>query len=87
MTTQKIAEDLAMYFLVHDYKWKLDIGLVNPDEDDIRKTIEKATQMLEDKEDHSQLEVGRLIFKKNAGVIDIFVYAGTIGEENEDSNV
>lgn len=87
MSIKEIAEDLAHYFLVRDYKWKLDIGLVNPDENDICRAIEKAAKILEEHQDHSQLEVGRLIFKKNAGVVDIFVHAGTIGENSEDSNV
>lgn len=76
-----------MFFLVHDYKWKLDIGLVNPDADDIRRAIEKARQILEEQDEYSQLEVGHLLFRKNAGVIDVFLHAGTIGENSEDSNI
>ncbi len=83
----ELSEELAHFFLVHDYKWRLDIGLVNPDADDIKRAIERACQILDDQDEYSQLEVGHLLFRKNAGVVDVFLHAGTIGEDNEDSSI
>lgn len=83
-----LSEELAKHFLAHDYKWKFDYGLANPDADDIDKALTKATMILEPEEDNTQLEIGRLLLKKRAGVIDVFVLAGTIGEtKNEDGNL
>lgn len=79
-----LAEELASYFLVRNYEWKFDYGFANPDEDDIQKVIDRATDILQaDESDNIQLEVGRLIIKKRDGVIDVFVMAGTVGEEND----
>lgn len=86
--SEELSEELATYFLVKDYKWKFDYGHANPDADDIEKAFKKVQTILsEQKGDNVQLEVGHLMFKKRAGVIDVFVHAGTIGENSEDSNV
>lgn len=84
---EELSEELATHFLVKDYKWKFDYGLANPDASDINKALSKVMVILEHEEDDTQLEVGHLMFKKRAGVIDVFVHAGTIGENSEDSNV
>jgi hypothetical protein len=85
----EICTELAHWFLVHDYKWKFDYGYGNPDEKDIQAVIERAMQLLSVEETDTRLEVGRLIFMKNAelGLVDIYVHAGTIKENSEDSNV
>lgn len=87
MNNESISEELATYFLVKDYKWKFNYGLANPDASDINKAIDKALVILENEKEDTQLEVGHLMFKKRAGVVDIFVHAGTIGENSEDSSV
>jgi hypothetical protein len=84
---RNISEELATYFLVHDYKWKFDYGLANPDASDIDKALDRVQLIMDTHEDGTQLEVGHLMFKKRAGVIDVFVHAGTIGENNEDSDI
>jgi hypothetical protein len=84
---EELSEELATYFLVKDYKWKFDYGHANPDADDINKAFDKVMLILDEQDDNTQLEVGHLMFKKRAGVIDVFVHAGTIGETSEDSSV
>lgn len=84
---EELTEELATYFLVKDYKWKFDYGHANPDANDMEKVFEKVQVILSPEPESTQLEVGRLIFKKRAGLIDVFVHAGTIGENSEDSNV
>ncbi len=75
-------EDLATYFLLMGYEWKIGEEMAIPNEDDIQKVIDHATGvLLNDKSDNVQLEVGRLVFKKRAGLVDVFVLAGTIGEK------
>jgi hypothetical protein len=46
-------------------------------------------QLLVLEDTDTRLEVGRLIFMKDAklGLVDVYVHAGTIEEKNEDSNV
>lgn len=75
-----IAEELERYFLLNNYEWKFEYGLSNPDADDLKKAILKAKLLLEAQEGDANLEVGHLMFTKRAGVIDIFVHTGTIGE-------
>ncbi|QOI67558.1 hypothetical protein SEA_BEUFFERT_190 [Streptomyces phage Beuffert] len=83
----EIAEELERHFLVHNYEWKFEYGLSNPDADDLKKAIEKAIVILEAQEGDANLEVGHLFFTRRANVIDIFVHAGTIGEIDEDSSI
>ena len=81
---KELAGELSTFFLVNDYKWKFDYGMANPDADDIERTLNKAKEYLEEKEEATlQMEVGRLILKKRDGYIDVFVMVGTIGEKNE----
>jgi len=84
-----VAVTIANHFLVKDYKWRFDYGLANPDEDDVEKVINRAMLILDAEiEPEVQLEVGRLMFKKREnGIVDIFMLAGTMGEVNEDSKV
>lgn len=84
---EELSEELATYFLVKDYKWKFNYGHANPDADDINRAIDKALVILDAEGEDTQLEVGHLLFKKRAGVVDIFVHAGTIGEISEDSTL
>ncbi len=84
---EELCEELANHFLVKDYKWKFEYGHANPDADDMKKALERVKEILEEHEENTQLEMGHLMFKKRAGVIDVFVHAGTIGENSEDSNV
>jgi len=80
---REIAEELATYFLIKDYKWKFNYGLANPDASDIDRAIDKILEILEEQEEDTQVELGHLMFKKRAGVVDIFVHASTIGEETK----
>ncbi|QWT30059.1 hypothetical protein SEA_TUNATARTARE_197 [Streptomyces phage TunaTartare] len=84
---EELSEELANYFLVKDYKWKFEYGHANPDEDDMQRALNRVKEILDEQEDNTQLEMGHLLFKKRAGVIDVFVHAGTIGETSEDSDV
>jgi hypothetical protein len=74
-----LADSLATTFLVNNWEWKFDYGMVVPNEDDLERAIAKAKEVLDSEEsENAQLEVGRLIFKKREGVIDVFVYTGTL---------
>jgi hypothetical protein len=85
--TEEIAEELERIFLLHDYKWKFDYGMANPDADDLTRAIEKVRVIMEAQEGDTNLEIGHLLFTKRAGVVDIFVHIGTIGENSEDSTL
>jgi len=84
---EELSEELANHFLIKDYKWKFDYGHANPDADDIQRALNKVVEILKEHDDNTQLEVGHLMFKKRAGVIDVFVHTGTIGETSEDSSL
>lgn len=75
-----IEEELESYFLVKDYRWRIDGVLRFPNAEDIRLTIDEAKRRLYDEEPETQLEVGRLIIRKRSqDLYDIFVM---IGEED-----
>lgn len=75
----ELVESLATTFLVNNWEWKFDYGMAVPNEDDLERAIEHAKKVLDSEEaSNAQLELGRLIFKKREGVIDVFVLAGTL---------
>lgn len=80
---KEICEELAHWFLVHDYNWKFDYGYGNPDENDLKVVIERAMELLSIEDTDTRLEIGHLIFMKDAelGLVDVYVHAGTIGEK------
>jgi hypothetical protein len=74
-----LVDSLATTFLVNNWEWKFSYGMAVPNEDDLEHAIAKAKEVLDSEEsENAQLEVGRLIFKKREGVIDVFVLAGTL---------
>lgn len=76
---QELIDELATYFLVKGYEWKFDYGMAVPNEDDFTRAIEYAKKVLDSEvTENAQLELGRLVFKKREGVIDVFVLAGTL---------
>lgn len=79
---EELFNTLEKYFLLKDYKWKFDYGLANPDQSDIKAVVEKSIQILTDDDSvNAQIEIGRLIIKKEDTKFDVYVYMGTIGEE------
>jgi len=72
----KIEEELESLFLVKGYQWKIDGSKRFPTADEIRQAIEEAKLQLVDEEDYTQLEVGRLIIKKQQGNFDVYVMIG-----------
>jgi len=77
-----LVDELATYFLVNGYEWKFDYGMAVPNEDDLERAIAKAKEVLEnDPSDNVQLEIGRLIFKKRDGFIDVFAYMGNVEDK------
>jgi len=76
----EIAEELEKYFLLHDFKWNFEYGKANPDASDLKTSILRLVELLKAEEGDANLEMGRLFLAKRAGVIDIFVHTGTIGE-------
>lgn len=77
-----LVDELATYFLVNGYEWKFDYGMAVPNEDDLEKAIAKVREILEnDPSDNIQLELGRLLFKKRDGFIDVFAYMGNLEDK------
>ncbi len=76
---KELIDELATYFLIKGYEWKFDYGMSVPNEDDLTRAIEHAKKVLDSEvAENAQLELGRLIFKKREGVIDVFVLTGTL---------
>jgi hypothetical protein len=78
----KLVDELASYFLVNGYEWKFDYGMAVPNEDDLERAIAKVKEILEnDPSDNIQLELGRLLFKKRDGFIDVYAYMGNVEDK------
>ncbi|QIN94127.1 hypothetical protein PP459_gp106 [Streptomyces phage Wakanda] len=79
---KKLVDELATYFLANGYEWKFDYGMAIPNEDDLERAIVKVKEILEnDPSDNVQLEIGRMLFKKRDGFIDVFVYMGNLEDK------
>jgi len=79
-----LPERISGLMLRYMYQWKIDGKLTSPSEQDIQDTLDRAVEALYDKDPGDQLEVGRLIIKKRDNQIhDVFILAGTIGEDND----
>ena len=78
-----LASDIASLMNEYGYYWKINGHLKVPTRDDIHDTLDRAVEVLYDKEPNDQLEVGRLIIKKRDNEIyDVFMLVGTIGEDD-----
>ena len=79
-----LAKDIAAIMDSYGYRWKIDGELKIPTSGDIQDTLDRAVEVMYDKEPNDQLEVGRLIIKKRENEIyDVFILVGTIGEDND----
>jgi hypothetical protein len=76
----KVEEELESLFLVKGYHWNIGGNLIIPNADDIRMLIDKAKAELSDEPDNTQLQVGRLIIKKQNGHYDVYVMIGEASE-------
>ena len=65
---------IADLFQQEGYVWSFSDGQRIPNEEEIRKTIFAVIDQLEDKEDNTQVEVGRLIIRKKGHFFDVFVH-------------
>ena len=81
-----IEEELESLFMVKGYHWKIGGNLIIPTAEDIRRTIDSAIEELYDEADETQLQVGRLIIKKQNGSFDVYVMVGEIDGRREDSD-
>lgn len=76
----KVEEELESLFLVKGYHWNIGGNLIIPNAEDIRVTIDRAKEELYDEPDGTQLQVGRLIIKKQDGHYDVYVMIGEASE-------
>lgn len=84
MSNDELARDLYYLFREKDYKWKIDGELRTPYMSEIMQLLDKAVDSLYDEPDGATLlmTTGRLIIKKDAGHIDVYLLIG----EYDDSN-
>ena len=77
-----LPEQLSLLYAARGYTWKLDGKEQIPTAEDIQLVLETAKETL-DKEPGSmvQLEVGRLVLRREAGHYDVYVYFGELEDE------
>ena len=74
-----LSDEIYIHFVTNDFKWLMDGQLREPTREDIEKVISHAKTALDGLDDNEvQLEVGRLLFKKREGVIDVYGLFGEI---------
>lgn len=81
-----LAKQLALLFESRGYSWRVkdddgNPGYITPDEYDIQAVLDRAEELLYDEESESQVDVGRLLFRKIDGKnIEVYPLFGVLGE-------
>lgn len=65
-----------MKFFVNGWTWRVGGELIVPSEDDIAKTLDRMKEVLYTEPDGTQMELGRLIMRKDAEGYEVYVYLG-----------
>lgn len=79
-----LADEISGLFLLNGYTWVFSGEHKIPSAEDIQQALDRAVEVLYDEEPETQLEVGRMIVKKRSNTLhDVFILAGTIGEEDD----
>lgn len=74
----RLEEELALRFKEHGWTWHLKESRdVVPEVYDIELALDEAAKMLYNETVGTQLEVGRLIIKKQPRGHDVYLYTGT----------
>lgn len=72
-----IDKTVSEWFKKNEWTWNLKRGRVSPSERDIQDALDEAAKMLYTEPDGAQLEVGRLIIKKNPiSGYDVYMLVG-----------
>lgn len=72
-----IDKTIAAWFKKNNWTWNLKRGRVSPTETDVQDALDEAVKMLYTEPNGTQLEVGRLIIKKNpSSGYDVYVLVG-----------
>lgn len=73
----RLEDELAATFTRNGWTWNLKGGkTVIPSSDDIEAALDEAARLLYNEPMGTQLEVGRLIIKKQPRGHDVYIYAG-----------
>ena len=82
----KLSNDLAQEFLGRGYTWTIDGVSRVPSSEDIEKLLDRAAADMYDEPDGATMlmTTGRLVIKKDAGHIDVYLMIGEY-DGNKDS--
>jgi hypothetical protein len=81
MTTDLLVVRLFRLFQQFGYSWKINGEDTVPSEDDLKKALDRAKELLYDEPVPSQLEVGRLIVRRWADhKFDVYLQLGTYND-------
>lgn len=75
----KLSDQIEMLFKARGYKWRIGGEQRFPTSEDIEKVLRTAKASIDmDGGTEVQLEIGRLIVRKEAGHYDVYVYFGEL---------
>jgi hypothetical protein len=78
---RNIAKQLALLFAARGYTWKFDEAHKVPTEEDMDQMLAHIKDTLDKNPgDGVQLEIGRLIVRRDEGHLDVYVYFGELNE-------
>lgn len=78
----KLSDQIEMLFKARGYKWRIGGELRFPTAEDIEKVLRTAKASIDmDGGTEVQLEIGRLIVRKDAGHYDVYVYFGELNDD------
>lgn len=78
MEHEQVARELKSLFDEKGYKWRFNGVLTSPTEADILEVVREVEQRMTNEPEGTWFEVGRLIFIKEAGVIDVYALQGSL---------
>lgn len=85
MEHEQLAGELRSLFAQKGYKWRVDGRLKSVTKADILELTKEVEQRMANEPDGTWYEVGRLIFIKEAGFIDVYAHHGSIEKNNAET--
>lgn len=85
MEHEQLAGELRSLFAQKGYKWRVDGRLKSVTKADILELTKEVEQRMTNEPDGTWYEVGRLIFIKEAGLIDVYALQGSIEKKDAEA--
>jgi hypothetical protein len=85
MTISDLAHSISTHMLINDRTWTIANEAQHPSAEDVQICLDRAREVLyaDHIKDGAELFVGGLIIKREANHMDVYIYLGTMNEEQK----